>query len=315
MTMSNSETHVVTGAYGYAGRQIARRLLDRGCSVRTLTGSPERPSPFGAAVPAAAFNFDQPQKLAESLRGAATLYNTYWVRFNRRHFAFADAVRNSRLLFDAARQAGVERIVHISVTNPSLDSPFEYFRGKAEVEEALRGSGVSYAILRPAVLFGQQDILINNIAWMLRHLPAVGIFGKGNYRLQPIHVGDLADLAVEQGFRRENVVINAIGPETFTYRGLVEQLRQIIGRWRPIVSVPPWVGYLASLALGLLVRDVVVTRDKIAGLMNNLLYVDSPPTGTTKLTAWATENAASLGRHYASELARRSANPWTPSAT
>jgi uncharacterized protein YbjT (DUF2867 family) len=304
--MNASETHVVTGAYGYSGRQIARRLLDRGCTVRTLTNSPGRPSPFGAAVPAAAFNFDRPEKLVESLRGVSTLYNTYWVRFNHRRFKFADAIHNSGVLFDAARRAGVERIVHVSITNPSLDSPFEYFRGKAEVEELLRGCGVSYAILRPAVLFGEKDILINNIAWMLRHLPVVGIFGKGDYRMQPIHVGDLADLAVEQGFRRENVVVNAIGPETFTYRELVQQLAKIIGRWRPIVSVPPWAGYWASLALGLLVRDVVVTRDEIAGLMNDLLYVNTPPTGTTKLTAWATENAVHLGRHYASELARRS---------
>jgi uncharacterized protein YbjT (DUF2867 family) len=306
--MNASETHVVTGAYGYSGRQIARRLLDRGCAVRTLTNSPDRPSPFGTVVRASSYSFDQPEKLVESLRGVSTLYNTYWVRFNHRHFKFADAIRNSGVLFDAARRAGVERIVHVSITNPSLDSPFEYFRGKAQVEEILRGCGVSHAILRPAVLFGEKDILINNIAWMLRHLPVVGIFGKGDYRMQPIHVGDLADLAVEQGFRRENVVVNAIGPETFTYRELVQQLAKIIGRWRPIVSVPPWAGYWASLALGVLVRDVVVTRDEIAGLMNNLLYVNTAPTGATQLTAWATENAAHLGRHYASELARRSAS-------
>jgi NADH dehydrogenase len=305
--MNTSDAHVVTGAYGYSGRQIAQRLLDRGCTVRTLTNSPPRPTLLGGAVITAPFNFEHPEKLVESLRGASTLYNTYWVRFNHRRFKFADAIHNSRVLFDAARRAGVERIVHVSITNPSLDSPFEYFRGKAEVEEILRGSGVSYVILRPAVLFGEQDILINNIAWMLRHLPVVGVFGKGDYRLQPIHVADLAQLAVEQGFLRKNVVLNAIGPETFTYRGLVEQLAKIIGRWCPIVSVPPWAGYWASLMLGQIVRDVVVTRDEIAGLMNDLLYVDTPPTGTTKLTAWATENADHLGRHYASELARRSA--------
>jgi len=304
--MNTSDIHVVTGAYGYSGKQIARRLLDRGCTVRTLTNSPKRPSLLGGAVAAEPFHFDQPEKLVESLRGVSTLYNTYWVRFNHRRFKFADAIRNSRTLFDAARQAGVERIVHVSITNPSLDSPLEYFRGKAEVEEILRGSGVSYSILRPAVLFGEEDILVNNIAWMLRHLPVLGVFGKGDYRLQPIHVGDLAALAVEQGFRRENVIVNAIGPETFTYRGLVEQLGQIIGRRRPIVSVPPWAGYLASRALGIIVSDVVVTRDEIAGLMGNLLYVDSPPTGATKLTAWAIQNADHLGRHYASELARRS---------
>jgi uncharacterized protein YbjT (DUF2867 family) len=306
--MATSNVHVVTGAFGYSGRHIAQRLLDRGCTVRTLTNSPPRPAVLSGAVSAELFHFDQPQKLVESLRGVSTLYNTYWVRFNHRRFTFADAIRNSRILFDAARQAGVERIVHVSITNPSLDSPFEYFRGKAEVEEALRGLGVSHAILRPAVLFGEEDILINNIAWMLRHLPVIGVFGRGDYRLQPIHVADLARLAVEQGSQRENVILNAIGPETFTYRELVEQLGQIIGHPRPIVSVPPWAGYLASRALGTLVHDVVITRDEIAGLMNDLLYVDSPPAGTTKLTAWAAENADRLGRHYANEMARRSRN-------
>jgi uncharacterized protein YbjT (DUF2867 family) len=303
--MSTPAIHVITGAFGYSGKQIARRLLERGCAVRTLTNSPNRPNPFGDAVTAAPFSFDQSDKLAESLRGAAVLYNTYWVRFNHRRFTFADAVRNSGLLFEAARRAGVERIVHVSITNPSLDSPFEYFPGKAQVERLLADTGVSYAILRPAVLFGGEDILINNIAWMLRHLPVIGLFGRGDYRLQPIHVDDLAALAVEQGSRRDSAIINAIGPETFTYRELVEQLGQIIGRRRPIVRVPPWFGYLASRMLGLLVRDVVITRDEIGGLMNNLLYVDSPPTGTTILTAWAKENADQLGRHYASELGRR----------
>jgi len=306
--MNAQNVYVVTGAFGYSGKRIARRLLERGCTVRTLTNSLERPNPFGDAVPAEPFHFDQPQKLVESLRGVSTLYNTYWIRFNHRRFKFADAIRNTRILFDAARQAGVERIVHVSITNPSLDSPIEYFRGKAEGEAMLRASGISHAILRPAVLFGDtpdESILINNIAWMLRRLPVLGMFGKGDYRLQPIHVGDLADLAVAEGARRENVTINAIGPETFTYRELVNTLGQIIGRRRPIISVPPWLGYLASRALGTIVGDVIVTRDEIAGLMGNLLCVDTPPTGTTRLTVWAKQNAGELGRHYASELARR----------
>lgn len=303
--MSDDAVHVVTGAFGYSGRYIARRLLDRGCRVRTLTNSSPSNSPLGDAVPAEPLCFDRPERLVESLRGAAVLYNTYWVRFNHRAFTFADAIRNSRTLFDAARRAGVERIVHVSITNPSLDSPLEYFRGKAEVEEALRSSGVSHAILRPAVLFGKEDILVNNMAWMLRRLPVLGVFGKGDYRLQPIYVDDLAALAVEEGLRRENKIVNAIGPETFTYRELLEKIGWIIGRPRLIVSVPPWLGYVVASLLGRLVGDVIVTRDEITGLMANLLWVDAPPVGTTKLTVWAAENADRLGRRYASELARR----------
>ncbi len=303
--MSNHNLHAVTGAFGYSGKYIARRLLADGKQVVTLTNSIHRKNRFGDAVKAYPFSFDDPERLTESLRSVQVLYNTYWVRFNHKTFSYADAGRNSRVMFEAARKAGVERIVHISITNPAEDSPFEYFRGKARLETALRGTGVSYAILRPTVLFGKEDILINNIAWALRHLPLFGVFGDGQYRLQPIYVDDLAELAVTQGSSRENVVINAIGPETFSYRGLVAEIGRIIGKRRAIVSVPPSVGYAVGWMAGKVINDVMITREEIRGLMANLLYVDSPPAGKTKLTDWIRKHAESLGRHYTSELARR----------
>ncbi len=297
--------HAVTGAYGYSGKYIARRLLDQGHTVVTLTNSPSRANPFGDAVRAMPFDFDRPELLAEHLQGVSVLYNTYWVRFNHRLFQHADAVRNTLALFAAARQAGVERIVHTSITNPAADSPLEYFRGKAALEKALVDSGLSYAILRPAVLFGKEDILINNIAWTLRQFPLFAVFGDGQYRLQPIYVDDLAALAVEQGAGTENAIIDAIGPEMFTYRELVATIGRLIGQPRPIVSVPPWLGYIASWLLGRVVGDVVVTRDEIRGLMAGLLCVDSPPRGSTALSQWVAAHAGTVGRRYSSELARR----------
>jgi len=298
-------THAVTGAFGYSGQYIARRLLERGERVVTLTNSTDRENLFNGRIPATPFNFDNPDKLAESLRGVSVLYNTYWVRFNHKQFKHADAVQNTLTLFEAAQKAGVERVVHVSITNPALDSPLEYFQGKAVLEQALIESGLSYAILRPTVLFGKEDILINNIAWMLRKFPVFGVFGDGQYRLQPIYVDDLARIAVEQGQSRENVILNAIGPETFTYRELAETLGEIIGQKRPIVSIPPILGYWAGKVMGWLVNDVIITREEIEGLMADLLYVDTPPTGQTRLTEWARTHADSLGRHYTSELARR----------
>ena len=299
------EKHVVTGAFGYSGKYIARRLLDCGHEVITLTNSLQRANPFGGLLKAYPFNFDNPRKLAESLCGVSVLYNTYWVRFNHKTFRHADAVKNTLTMFEAAKAAGVERIVHVSITNPSEDSPLEYFRGKARLERALIDSGISYAILRPAVLFGKEDILINNIAWALRRLPVFGVFGDGQYRLQPIYVDDLASLAVEQGANRDNVVIDAIGPETFTYRRLLEVVGDMIGKKRRIVSVPPWVGFAVGWILGKLVGDVMITREEIKGLMSGLLCVESAPTGVTRLTDWIPEHARSLGRKYTSELARR----------
>ncbi len=301
----SAEVHAVTGAFGYSGRYIARRLLGAGHRVITLTNSLERQNPFGRRVEAYPFHFSDPDKLRATLEGVDVLYNTYWVRFNHRRFTHAEAVENTLSMFSAARQAGVRRIVHISITNPSEDSELEYFRGKAQLELALHASGLSYSILRPTVLFGKEDILINNIAWMLRRFPVFGVFGDGEYRLQPIYVDDLAKLAVEHGARDDKVTIDAIGPETFSYRELVSRIGEVIGKPRPIVSIPPALGHVFGLLLGFFLGDVLVTREEIEGLMRGLLCVGSPPTGATRLTDWAAEHRTTLGVRYASELKRR----------
>ncbi len=306
--MPGSEIQAVTGAFGFSGRYIARRLLSAGQRVITLTNSSYRHDPFGGRVTAHPLRFDKPEGLESSLEGVSVLYNTYYVRFNYRgavSFTYADAVANSAILFNAAKRAGIRRVVHISITNPSENSELEYFRCKAEIEKLLVSSGISYSILRPAVLFGDESILINNIAFLLRKFPVFGVFGDGGYRLQPIYVEDLAELAVEKGREEQNSIINAIGPEIFHYRELVETIGLIIDKPRPIVSIPPSIGFVAAFIIGGLLGDRLVTRDEIKGLMAGLLYVDSPPAGKTRLTDWAKENASWLGNRYFSELGRR----------
>ncbi len=304
--MADKELHVVTGAFGYSGRYIARRLLEAGHAVRTITNHPNASDPLAEKIEVRPLAFEDERSLTESLRGASVLYNTYWVRFNHRKFRHAEAVENTRKLFDAAVKAGVQRVVHVSITNPSETSPLEYFRGKAVLERVLLESGLSHAILRPAVLFGKEDILINNIAWLLRTFPVFGVFGKGEYRLQPVFVDDLAALAVEWGRRTDIATIEAIGPEIFTYRDLVGTIGRIIGKERPIVEISPKLGYVLGWLVGNVVGDVLITREEIIGLMDDLLCVEGVPSpGTGKLTEWARENAGSLGRRYASELARR----------
>ena len=295
----------MTGAFGYSGKYIARRLLDKGHNVITLTNSANRDASLHGEIQAFPFNFDTPAKLVDALRGTDVLINTYWVRFNHKLFTHEEAVKNTMVLFDSAKKAGVRKVVHIGITNPSKESSLEYFNGKARLEEALIGSGLAYSILRPTVLFGKEDILINNIAWALRHLPVFGLFGDGTYKIQPIHVDDLALLAVEQATAQTNTIIDAIGPETFTYREMVETIGRLIKRRRPIISLPPSLAYLAGKMIGLLMDDVLITREEIEGLMANLLWVSSPPTGTTRLTEWIKQNADGLGIKYASELVRR----------
>ena len=295
----------VTGAYGYSGSYIARRLLDAGHGVITLTNSPERPNTFGTRVAAKPLSFENIDTLTTSLTGVDVLVNTYWVRFNHPRFTQSDAVANTQVLFKAASLAGVRRIVHFSITNPSLDSPLEYFRSKAILEQCLKDSGISHAILRPAILFGKEDILINNIAWVLRHVPVFGICGDGQYKVQPIHVDDMAALAVEQSEGTKDVVIDAIGPETFTFREMVATIGELIGKPRPIISLPPSFVWLTAQVIGRMVGDVMLTGPEIEGLMGNLLCTCSPPAGQTRLTDWIRENKDTLGTRYASEMARR----------
>jgi uncharacterized protein YbjT (DUF2867 family) len=295
----------VTGAFGYSGRYITERLLQAGHEVITLTNSLNRSNPFGTKITAFPFNFDKPEKLRDALQGVHALINTYWVRFDHRLFTHGQAVANTKVLFSAAKEAGVKRIVHVSITNPDSTSALPYFRGKAELESSLRGSGISYCILRPTVLFGKEDVLINNIAWSLRHLPVVGVFGKGDYRLQPIYVDDLAQAAAQKASENSDEVIEAIGPETFTYRELVARIGRVIGVKRPIISVSPGVGYWSCRLVALFVSDVVITREEIQGLMEDRLYVDAPPLGATRLTDWIERHRDTLGRHYTSEMARR----------
>lgn len=294
----------VTGAFSYSGKYIARRLLERGAEIVTLTGHPDRPDPFAGRIKPLPLNFDDEPRLVSSLRDIDVLVNTYWVRFDRGANTQAHAVENTRKLIAAAAQAGVRRVVHISITNPSADSALPYFSGKAANEQAVLASGMSYAILRPTVLVGPEDILINNIAWLLRRMPIFGLPGDGSYRLQPVYVGDLADLAAEAVYGQDNAIRDAVGPDVFTFRQMVELIGQKIGARRPLVQLPASVALLAAQTLSLFVGDVLLTPEEIKGLMANLLVSSNPPVCKTHLADWLEQNRDQVGKRYASELQR-----------
>ena len=296
--------HVVTGAFGFTGKHVAARLLSLGERVRTLTGHSGRTVTWSDQVEALPLSFHDPRALAHSLEGAATLFNTYWVRFARDGVTHAEAVKNTEVLIRAAVEAGVGKIVHVSVTKPALESPLTYFRGKAEVEAMIRNSGLRYAILRPAVVFGEEDILINNIAWLLRRFPLFAVPGDGQYRVQPIFVEDLAALAVAGANSQYNVVLDAVGPETYSYDELVALIGSAVGSEARVVHVRASMMGLMARLVGHLVNDVVLTREEIEGLMADLLVSSQPPTGETRLSTWVVEHAQTLGQSYASELAR-----------
>jgi len=315
-----SATAVITGAFSYTGKYATRILLGRGFEVRTLTNHDpadhaDRENPFGDWVKILPYNFDRPDELRRSLEGASVLINTYWVRFPHGDASFETAVRNSRTLIEAAKAAGVRRVVHVSIANPSLDSGLGYYKGKAEVEQAVIASGLSYSILRPTVIFGAEDILINNIAWFVRHFPVFGIPGDGRYGIRPIYVEDMARLLVDAAEQPGNSVIDAVGPETFSFEELVRLIAARVGRRVRLIHLPAAVAYAATLVTGWMVGDVVLTWEEYKGLMSNLLAPVGPSAGRTRLSEWLADNADRVGRNYASEVGRHFASPGWPKET
>jgi NADH dehydrogenase len=296
--------NVVTGAFGYIGRHIAALLLEQGETVRTITTHPDKPNPFGTAVESYSYNFDRPELLEDCLRGAKTLFNTYWVRFDYQGMTFDRALENTRILFETAKRAGVGKIVQIGVTQASLTSPLPYYRGKARQEQILIELVVPYSIVRPTLVFAQGDILVNNIAWLVRRFPVFPIFGDGSYRLQPVYAGDLAHIAVEQSRQAQNATVDAAGPETFTFNEFVRRIASKIKPGIRFVHTPPGPGIASGKIIGWALGDVLLTRAELDGLMMELLTSDEPPLGTTSFSAWLDTNHQTLGRAYASEVGR-----------
>jgi uncharacterized protein YbjT (DUF2867 family) len=296
-----AQLDVVTGAFSYSGAAISRELTGRGHEVRTLTGHPDR-APADTGIAVRPLDLADPAGLRESLAGAHTLYNTYWVRFAHGAISHEVAVRNSQTLFTAARDAGIQRIVHVSITNPSLTSADSYFRGKAEVERALAQTGIPHAVARPAILFGGNGVLINNIAWLLRRLPVFAVGGGGRYRIRPIHVSDLASLCADLGERPDTVTVDAVGPESVEFRDLVAMIKAATGSHALLMPVPGRLIPALAAGLNLMLRDTLLTADEYRAMAAGLADSAAPSTGTASLAQWIQRHGTDLGRRYANEL-------------
>ena len=298
---------LVTGAFGYTGSRIAERLLSAGRDVVTLTRRAPGSHPLAGRVAMLDYDFEEP-RLAQSLAGVDTAYVTYWMRFPRGEASWEQIVDNVARLVRASAAAGVRRLVYISVSNAARDSSTAYFRAKAAAEDAVRaaasGGPMTYAIVRPTLLYGEGDILINNRAWTLRRLPVFGIPGDGKYRVQPVHVDDVADLCISLAAGSDGREMDAAGPETLTFTEVVGLVRTAVRSRALVVRLPPALVLASTRLVGLVVRDVVLTRDEIRELMESLLVSRTGPTTSTKFSDWIAANADSVGSRYSSELGR-----------
>jgi NADH dehydrogenase len=295
---------IVTGAFGYIGNYIARDLLARGREVRTITTHFRRQHELAGKIQAFPFSFEKPDQLISTLQGGETLYNTYWIRFPRKTFTYELALKNTKTLFTCAKAAGIKRIVHISVSDASIDSPLPHYQGKAQQEDLLKASSIPCTIIRPTLVFGAGDILVNNMAWLLRRFPIFPVFCAGNYRLQPVFVEDLAKMAVESALRNQSEVFDAAGPEVFTFREMLETMASTLGVKCRLFSCPSMLGIFFGRVIGFLRGDVLLTANELRGLMDEYLLSKEPLRGSTRFSEWLRESKTQLGQAYASELKR-----------
>lgn len=308
MTLSE-EINLVTGAFSYSGKYIADELLKYDHKIKTLTGHPDEESINFDKIDIFPYNFENYSELVTSLTGVTTFINTYWIRFPQKDITWDDVVSNSKILFDACKEAGVKKIIHLSVTNPSLNSPYPYFKGKAEVEDYLTSLDISYTIIRPALTFEDGDILLNNIAWLLRRSPLFGIFGDGKFMIQPISQLDLSKVVVSHIYDGKDTreIIDAIGPETHEFQDIIKMLNSATNSKTLILKFPGvlyWIPYLFSKIVGFFMKDTLLTRNEIGALKDNLLLTNSLPVADTSFKDWVSKNGDKLGSEYAHEINR-----------
>lgn len=297
--MANQPRDVVTGAFSFTGRYVAERLLTENRQVVTLTNHPDRNVAFADRVHVEPYRFHDIDVLAESLAGAETLYNTFWMRTSEDGPVADTVVECSRRLVTAAEIAGIPRIVHFSVSH-ATESELSYYRAKAAVEGIVEDSELTHAILRPTFIFGRKDVFFNNLAWFLRRFPVFVVHGTGEYRVQPVFVGDVAAIAVEYGARTDSVTVDVAGPDVYRFDALLREFADALGVRCKLIRVPSPLAHLAVKALELVLRDVLMTWEEAQGLMDELLVTETPPRGETAFGRWAAANAEELGRSYTS---------------
>ncbi len=297
-----AELNIVTGAFSFTGKYITRRLLAGDKQVKTLTGHPLRQNPFEGKVEAVGFHFDRPATLTANLKGASTLYNTYWIRFEHAQATFERTLEQTRILLRCAAKAGVGHIVHFSSIHADARSALPYFRAKGLAEQLVEESGIPCTILRPTLMFGLESSFCNNLAWMLRKFPMFAVAGSGRYSIQPVFVDDVAELAVRAGRNRQLLNTDVAGPEVFTFDALVKLLARKIGCRARLMHVSPRRALKMVALINDMVNDVVLTADEIRGMMENLIVSDAPPLGHTLFSDWLDKNAEALGIKYYSEL-------------
>jgi uncharacterized protein YbjT (DUF2867 family) len=259
---------IVTGGTGYVGHHVVTRLLEAGDRVIALARHPDRVRDLACDVVAG--DVADPASLTGAIpAGVAIVHLVAIIRPSGAQTFERVIAEGTRNLVAAARAAGAARIVYVSAIGARADGPTPYFRAKWAAEEAVRGSGLPYVILRPSFVFGPDDEVFNTFARMLRRAPVLPVMGDGRYEIQPVAVWDLA-AAVAKAVRPgpwDGREYDLVGPQAMSFNAAMQALMTASGRRRPLLHIPLAAARLQASLLPKVTAKAPISRDQLTMLL------------------------------------------------
>lgn len=274
---------IVTGAGGFIGRHVVRALAGRGRQVRAMVRRGKKSEDQFAGlegIEVVEGDVTDVESLAAAMRGGAQVIHLVGIiqqsagaSFEKIHF------KGTANVIEAARQCKIERVIFMSGLGAGAKARSRYGRSKWQAEEALRASGLDFAILRPSMVFGPDDHFVTKFAELARWAPMIALPGGGHTRLQPVWVDDLAEITAQVAARDKlgGEVIKIGGAQEITLKGAVRAIMKAVGRRRPLVSLPVWVMKPAAYACEKLFKRPPITRDQLAMLLDGGYTCEVPP--------------------------------------
>ena len=273
----------VFGGTGFLGRRVVEHLREHGFFVRIVSRHRNRSrelfGPDGSQFQSLEADIHDPKAIAEALAGAHGVVNAVSLYVERQGETFHSVhVEAARRLAARAQQDRVERLVQVSGIGADAASPSLYIRKRGEGELSVQAAFPNAVVVRPAVMFGPNDAFLAPILALLRKLPVFPMFGRGLTRLQPAHVGDVAEAiakALEQPEMRA-VTFECGGPRIYSYEELLRAVAREAGLQARLVPMP-FAAWRALAVMAEMLPNPPVTRNQVELMqVDNVASPDMP---------------------------------------
>ena len=256
----------VTGATGFVGSHLVRRLLRDRHQVRALVRKPTDRWANQPGVTLVEGSIDNVAAMTDAFRGADCVYHLVGLIAETRTQTFeTTVVGGTRNVVQAAVAAGAGKLVYLSAMGTEAEALSRYHRTKYEAEQTVIGSGLPYVILRPSVIYGPGDGFVSLLAKLIRRSPVTPVFGSGRYQLQPVYIDDMTEI-MTRALTSKSVlgqIVDCGGPEKLEYVSILDHIGAVLGKRRFRLHLPMAAARLMAVVLETFLRPAPLTRDQL----------------------------------------------------